>query len=192
MKKLSAAVLNEMIDRFDYEPTRGVLIYKKSVNNALKGTEVEPTKSKTLCFYRVEYTLATVVWVLHKGELPEKRLIHLDGNPLNNRIENLVDSGHHNTRKYVNEKLWGYVDRQVNPRGRILHGFVVRLDNKVRSVHSADITERDAQALRQLYKELVLEHGDPHQAFEQVKSLVRQNSTRTPRQEEVKYGDERE
>ena len=43
---------------------------------------------KYLTFYQKKYYVHRVIWLMHYGTLP-KIIDHIDGNPLNNRIENL-------------------------------------------------------------------------------------------------------
>lgn len=53
--------------------------------------------NKVRCYVRIDgFTVQAdrVVWLLHHGRWPEGRLRHLDGDLLNDRIENLEDLGH--------------------------------------------------------------------------------------------------
>ena len=79
----------DFIDRFDYQD--GKLFYKKSEGCMKQGTEVWTVCKggylKTL-IKRKPSRLHRIIFMMHHGYLPEF-LDHIDGNPANNRIENL-------------------------------------------------------------------------------------------------------
>jgi hypothetical protein len=79
----------DFIDRFEYQD--GKLFYKKSAGCMKKGSEVgtvtERGYVKTL-IGRKPFLVHRIIFMMHKGYLP-KCLDHIDGNPSNNRIENL-------------------------------------------------------------------------------------------------------
>ena len=79
----------DFIDRFEYRD--GKLFYKKTEGCMPKGSEVGTVCKggylKTL-IKRKPYRLHRIIFMMHHGYLPEF-LDHIDGNPANNRIENL-------------------------------------------------------------------------------------------------------
>lgn len=79
----------DFIDRFEYRD--GKLFYKNSEGCMKKGTEVGTIGKggylKTL-IKRKPYRLHRIIFMMHHGYLP-KYLDHIDGDPANNRIENL-------------------------------------------------------------------------------------------------------
>jgi hypothetical protein len=79
----------DFIERFEYRD--GKLFYKKSQGGMKQGSEVGTvTQSghiKTL-IKRKPYLLHRIIFMMHHGYMP-KFLDHIDGNPANNRIENL-------------------------------------------------------------------------------------------------------
>lgn len=87
-------VLNE---RFTY--TNGCLYMKKSVGSRSKGSKVG-TVSRGYSLVQIEgtlYKLHRVIYKMHHGTCPQY-IDHIDGNPLNNKIENLRASD-----KYKNQ-----------------------------------------------------------------------------------------
>jgi hypothetical protein len=79
----------DLLDRFEYKD--GSLFYKQSQGCMRQGTEAgSPDKDgylKTL-INRKPYRVHRLVFMMHHGYLPEL-LDHIDGDPQNNRIENL-------------------------------------------------------------------------------------------------------
>ena len=79
----------DFIDRFEY--IDGKLFYKKSEGCMKQGTEVGTVCKggylKTL-INRKPYRLHRIIFMMHHGYLPEF-IDHIDGDPANNRIENL-------------------------------------------------------------------------------------------------------
>ena len=84
----------DFIDRFEYRD--GKLFYKKSEGCMKKGSE-----AGTVChaghlrtrIKRKHYFLHRIIFMMHHGFLPEF-LDHIDGDPSNNRIENLRPATH--------------------------------------------------------------------------------------------------
>ena len=55
-------------------------------------------------FGGIAYRLHRLVWIYHNGDIPDKMLVdHIDGNPLNNKIENLRLST--NSQNICNSKI---------------------------------------------------------------------------------------
>jgi len=79
----------DFIDRFEYKD--GKLFYKTTIGSMKKGSEVGTVGKggylKTL-INRKAYRLHRIIFMMHHGFLP-KYLDHIDGNPANNKIENL-------------------------------------------------------------------------------------------------------
>ncbi len=84
--------------RFDYDTENGVLIWRRVGDNAANGWNARwagtPAGSgavyKIVRISGVDYQLHRVVWGWHHGTIPAGLEVdHIDGNPTNNRIENL-------------------------------------------------------------------------------------------------------
>ena len=71
------------LKHFEYK--NGNLFWKK---NQKPITNIEPTGYIRVCLYNKQYKAHRVIWMMHYGYLPEF-LDHIDGNRLNNSIENL-------------------------------------------------------------------------------------------------------
>jgi hypothetical protein len=84
----------DLLDRFEYR--NGELFYKKSEGCMKKGSKVgtitERGYLRTL-IKRKNILVHRIVFMMHYGYLPEF-LDHIDGNPLNNKIENLRPATH--------------------------------------------------------------------------------------------------
>lgn len=59
------------------------------------GTPIGHMTKSGYCLAGVDYTiykLHRLIWLWHNGEMPSKHIDHIDGNPSNNRIENLREA----------------------------------------------------------------------------------------------------
>ena len=109
----------ELKERFDYNPDTGELIHKKGKRKGkVAGSVLESNggyryitigkdgKPHSMLAHRV-------IWLMYYGEMPPEGLVidHIDGNPDNNRIENLRAVTHKE-----NSKNRGRRKRKVNSR----------------------------------------------------------------------------
>ena len=88
------ALLREL---FEYEPETGELTNKVRRSSRLPGSSAGTTRPdgyKLLGIDGKMYLLHRVVWAIHHNHEPEGMLDHIDGNPGNNKIENLRLSNH--------------------------------------------------------------------------------------------------
>jgi hypothetical protein len=79
-----------------FEYRDGQLYWKIRVGNRIAGRLAggnDVNGYRIVSFRRVNYKAHRVIWVLH-GNDPVPVIDHIDGNPGNNRIENLRDSGY--------------------------------------------------------------------------------------------------
>lgn len=81
--------LSRCLELFSYEPETGILV-RKFKSGARK--IVKPSSDKTRIKVRIDghdYQVHRVIWLMVYGYLPEKFIDHVNGNPLDNRLENL-------------------------------------------------------------------------------------------------------
>lgn len=86
-------------ETFRYDEVTGELYWKHPrQGRSLKrpaGHITETTGHKVIFFNRQPCKTEYVVWLLHGFEIPKGRIRHINGNPSDNRIENLYDEGVH-------------------------------------------------------------------------------------------------
>jgi len=95
------------------------------------------------------YLAHRLAWFLHYGAWPSKGLDHIDGDKLNNRIENLRDvgqkiNGQNKKRPNSNNKL-GLLGVSMNAKGTRYIAFI-KIDGKQRYVGSYLTAEEAAAA----------------------------------------------
>lgn len=78
-----------------YKYKDGKIYNKFSRGGAIKGSEAGSTTKqgyKLIRFERRFYFVHRVVWIMHNGRWPAGNIDHIDGDRLNNRIENLREA----------------------------------------------------------------------------------------------------
>lgn len=85
--------VEEVRNLFDYDPARGVLIWKRSLSPRAAIGRVAGTRHRSgywrVGIARQYYTLSHLIWLHVKGAWPPSELDHRDLDKDNNRIENL-------------------------------------------------------------------------------------------------------
>lgn len=110
---------------FSYSPETGLLTWKVSLSNRTKAGDTVRGKSPD-GYYRVGihgkvYLAHRIIWVLIHGSAPQYDIDHIDGDPSNNRLDNLRDvsrsaniTNQHKRRPKTNSPLKGaYWDKNA-------------------------------------------------------------------------------
>lgn len=84
---------HELLERFDYDHESGRLIYKYGRHKGLGAGTVDKDGYRRIRIAGKSYVEHRLVWLMLKGDLyPEENVRHIDGDKLNNGIENLAIS----------------------------------------------------------------------------------------------------
>ncbi len=79
-----------------YDTETGALIWKHGAKKRVRGDKAGSTSGKDgrtrVCFSGRKYQVHRLVWLYVNGEWPSKFIDHIDGDPSNNRIENLREA----------------------------------------------------------------------------------------------------
>lgn len=101
---LSAEVLSMFKDSFEYNPSTGVLRWKRSpAVNIKKGYiagRLHTNGHLEVGICKKTYMVHHVIWALTHGKFPEATLVHINGNKRDNRLDNLTESGYGPAKKY--------------------------------------------------------------------------------------------
>jgi len=118
-------------ERYHYCPETGNLYYKVSTGRVKKGDRV----GTTCLGYRVtkinnkHYFIHKIVWALHHGYIPDN-VDHINGDKLDNRIENLRECSHQDNMRNRKKKL-----------GKTLSKGVYKHHNKYKAMIRSDGVE---------------------------------------------------
>ena len=87
-----------MFDRLAYTPKDGKVWWvkhpRRSTANGTEAGNMMQNGYRKLMFCGKQYLSHRVAWLLHHGYWPVGDIDHIDGNPSNNKIENLRDVPH--------------------------------------------------------------------------------------------------
>lgn len=124
---------------FQYEKETGIIRRRRAINPTPLG--------KHLTFSYKDFVTARVIWLWYYGEWPKGFIDHKDGNPSNNRIENLRDVNcSQSSCNRTSSNLYGY--KGVTTIGNRWRSSI-RIDGKRIFLGSFLTIEEAAEAYRQ-------------------------------------------
>lgn len=115
-EKQRAVPIEELRKKFFYDEASGKL-YRAPVEVGCSGKDGR----KTLNINNRHYQLHRVIWAVHHGEWPDQFIDHIDGDPSNNKIENLrlsTPSENQQNRKIQSNNRSGYKGVSVHSDNR--------------------------------------------------------------------------
>lgn len=83
-----------VLKHFRYDPNTGHLYWKKGKDGRQlhkPAGHADRTGYRRVMINYKMYLAHRLIWLLHYGEWPKQHIDHIDGNPGNNRLENLRD-----------------------------------------------------------------------------------------------------
>ena len=134
-----ASVLNYLHENFNYIKDVGVFIRKVNASRG-KAKAGDLAGRECLGYRRIkihgrEYQVHRLVWLIENGSLPANPIDHIDGNKLNNRIENLrsvsIEENQQNQRRPHRSSTTGLLGAHHRAKG----GFSSVISVKGKPVH---------------------------------------------------------
>jgi len=147
--------VEELKERFSYDPETGVVIYKVDVAyNVVKGRVAGSVSKGGYLSVRINgrgYPLHRVIWALHHGEWPPHFIDHRNGVRFDNRIDNLrsatgTQNGHNSAKRSDNTSghkgvTWNKICRKW--RARINHAHLGQFDSKDDAITARNSAARE-------------------------------------------------
>lgn len=89
---------DELLAVLDYDRANGQFRWKMSMRGPAKAGDIAGhRRADGYCLIKIKqrgYFVHRLVWLVEHGSMPEMEIDHIDGDPSNNRIENLRDVPH--------------------------------------------------------------------------------------------------
>ena len=95
---------------FDYCPETGALTWRVSTNSFKKGVEAGTSAHnegyssyRNVIIFGNLYKAHRIIWLMQTGDWPKKYIDHIDGNGLNNKLDNLREATP--SQNMINQKV---------------------------------------------------------------------------------------
>lgn len=133
---LTQDLLKELLH---YDPDTGVFTCRKTRGNKSAGSVVGSIKTDGYLGFQLiekDYRAHRLAWLYMTGEWPEVLIDHKNGNPLDNRFENLREASHsencQNIKVATKRSKTGFlgVRKMTAPNGRISFQAAIRVDKQ--------------------------------------------------------------
>ncbi len=149
----------DLIENLYYH--NGILFWAQTVHNKCQKDSPVGTKKQNgyieIQWKGKRYYAHRIIWTIFNGEIPDKLVIdHIDGNPSNNKLENLRCVQHvsnlHGARKLTRNKS-GFIGVSWNKLTKSWEASVTYKGNRIYRDYFDDVTE--AGEAVQLIKDLI-------------------------------------
>ena len=87
MKNLTAEELQKVLN---YDPLTGIFVWQVGPRKGAKAGTKGVKGYVQIVFQRERYYAHRLAWLYMTGEWPKQHIDHLDGDPSNNRFQNLI------------------------------------------------------------------------------------------------------
>lgn len=112
----------EILNLLDYEASSGTLTWKVVRGSRARPGDTagsaSPSRERRLSISGQMFSNAQIIWFLEKGQWPESFVRHKDGNPLNDRIDNLYEFGKEKHGYQLGQKVY-----QIGSKWNVEHRF---------------------------------------------------------------------
>jgi len=163
--------VDELGRLFSYDNINGLLLNKVARNyRTIVGKEAgsvwtdakrENHRYKVVKIYGKEYKIHRIIWALHNGSFPKGQIDHIDGDTLNNRIDNLRDVDNitnSKNRAIQSNNKSGYHGISVLPSGN----YRVRINDNKKRISVGTFPDFDSAYKARLEAEIKYKYHNNH------------------------------